>query len=529
VQSHAEAIAFWGLCEDAAFRFGGLEALVDEQGRRVTFAELRQLALDLAATLAASGIHDDSRVSWQLPTRIDAAILTLALSYLGAIQIPVIPAYGERDLAFMLRQSRARILITTSADQRGSLEGGARRAVAHSEDVALMVLDDELSRAGTGVTPPPGGSATDATRWLFFTSGTTATPKAARHTDHSVIAGASALGTGLRLSTSDRIGMAFPIAHIGGCTTWLGAALAYGCTLLFAEAFDPDTTTRYLQQEGVTIPGTGTVFTQAYLDRQRRDPEVRLFARLRTMTSGAAPKPPTLHDAVRLELGGAGVMSSWGMTEAPILTMTHFEDLDATLATTEGSATDQVEILAVAPTGEAVSQGQIGELRVKGPQVMQGYLDPALDGDAFDDAGFLRTGDLGYLDENGNVTITGRLKDVIIRRGESISAAAVENALGRHPAVAAVAVVGLPDARTGERCCAVVVPTSADEPPMLPDLVSFLKETGLRTIELPEELVIVSSLPRNALGKVVKQALRDQLQRDSGLVDGSPAHDAPNG
>ena len=150
-------------------------------------------------------------------------------------------------------------------------------------------------------------------------------------------------------------------------------------------------------------------------------------------------------------------------------------------------------------------------MRVKGPQVTLGYLDPALDADAFDDDGWFRTGDLGTLDADGNLTITGRLKDIIIRKGENISAKEVEDLLFTHPQVGDVAVVGLPDAESGERACAVVVTAPGAEPISFDEMKRHLVDAGLITRKLPEQLEIVDALPRNPSGKIVKAQLQKQF------------------
>jgi non-ribosomal peptide synthetase component E (peptide arylation enzyme) len=186
-------------------------------------------------------------------------------------------------------------------------------------------------------------------------------------------------------------------------------------------------------------------------------------------------------------------------------------DPDDKLADTEGRATPGVTFKVVALDGSIAGAGTEGELRVKGPQVMRGYLDSTLDADAFDEEGFFRTGDLGVLDEDGYVVVTGRLKDVIIRHGENISAKEVEDLVYQHTSVADVAVVGIPDARTGERACAVIALRPDAAGLTLADLRAFLEGKGLRTQAVPEQLEIVETVPRNPAGKILKHKLREQL------------------
>jgi non-ribosomal peptide synthetase component E (peptide arylation enzyme) len=158
--------------------------------------------------------------------------------------------------------------------------------------------------------------------------------------------------------------------------------------------------------------------------------------------------------------------------------------------------------------GAELGVGQEGELRLKGPQCFLGYADATLDADAFDNEGWLRTGDLGLIDADGNVHVTGRIKDAIIRNAENVSALEIENVLATHPAVSDIAVIGVPDAVTGERVCAVVVPTPGDDV-SLESLVQHCHSLGLSRYKHPERLVIVDALPRNQFGKVIKKDLRD--------------------
>jgi acyl-CoA synthetase (AMP-forming)/AMP-acid ligase II len=229
---------------------------------------------------------------------------------------------------------------------------------------------------------------------------------------------------------------------------------------------------------------------------------------VRAFPGGGAPKPPQLHYDVRKELGGAGIISGWGLTETPILTMASLDDDDEQLANTEGFAMPGVQLRVITLDGKVAGIDEEGELRAKAPQTMKGYLDSSLDADAFDDEGWFRTGDLGRIDADGMVTITGRLKDIIIRKGENISAKEVEDLLFTHPLVADVAVIGLPDAASGERACTVVALKDAASPLTLDEMSAFLKEKKLRAQAIPEQLEIVDALPRNPAGKVLKQDLK---------------------
>jgi acyl-CoA synthetase (AMP-forming)/AMP-acid ligase II len=310
----------------------------------------------------------------------------------------------------------------------------------------------------------------------------------------------------MEIAEKNKYSLVFPFPHIGGVVL-LFSCLHAGFTHLIDDVFDPVETPKFLAREGVTHAGTGTPFHLAYLAHQRAHPEHRIFPNLKCCPGGSAPKPPTLHQQIKQELGGVGIISSWGLTEAPVLTCSRFDDPEDKLASTEGRPLAGVLLRAVLEDGTVAPKGVVGELQVKAPQMAVGYLDDSLDADAFSD-GWFRTGDLGTIDSDGYVTITGRLKEVIIRNGENISAKEVEDLLFRHPRIEEAAAIGISDAKTGERVCAVVV-TTGNTAITFEEMVTFLKNLGLRSQAIPERLEFLEALPRNPAGKITKQTLID--------------------
>jgi acyl-CoA synthetase (AMP-forming)/AMP-acid ligase II len=319
------------------------------------------------------------------------------------------------------------------------------------------------------------------------------------------------MASALALQPDDRVAMVFPITHVGGIN-WLFAGLMTGCAQIVVAGFDPSSSIDLLRRHGVTQATAGTVFHQAYLAAQREKGDAALFPRVRAFPGGGAPKPSQLHADIKRELGGAGIVSGYGMTECPIATMNRLGDPDEKLAHSEGRPTAGVELRVTRPDGSPAAEGEDGEICVRGPQLCRGYLDPKTNRDAFDQDGFLRTGDLGHLDADGFLIVTGRLKDVIIRKGENISAAEVEDHLFAHPALADVAVIGLPDEEAGERCCAVVVLEPGAKAPSLAEMRDFLLERGLAIQKVPEQIESREALPRNPAGKVLKRDLRQHYR-----------------
>jgi len=506
----SEELGLWGLVEQLAGQQPDHQVAVDEEGRSLTAREFRDAAERAAAGLHAMGVTTDTSVSWMLPTWLESAALVVALARLGAVQNPILPILGPREMRFITNQAGAQLFIVPSVWRDRPYADEARDIARDQISMEVLVCDRSLPEGDPATLPPPPPSfdPDDApVRWIFYTSGTTADPKGARHTDYTVKAAATGMIIASELTAADRSAMVFPFTHIGGIG-WLFAMAITGATGLFVESFAPPTTIPFIQREHVTLPGAGTPFHMAYLAAQRLQPDTPLFPEARAFPGGGAPKPPQLHYEMKAELGGIGIQSGWGLTEAPILTMNSIHSTDVQLAETEGPATPGVQLRAVKLDGTESGVGEEGELRAKGPQVCKGYLDSSLDADAFDEDGWFRTGDLGVIDADGYVRITGRLKDVIIRHGENISAKEVEDLLFTHAKIADAAVIGLPDPRTGERACAVVVVAEGGEVPTLPELLEFLTDKGLTKQKAPEQLEVVDVLPRNASGKVLKHELR---------------------
>jgi acyl-CoA synthetase (AMP-forming)/AMP-acid ligase II len=491
----------------------------DDRGRHQTFGEYAAAVRGVAAALAAEGVGPGSVVAWQLPTWIEAFVLAGALGVLDATQVPLLPIYREREIAHAVRTTGASLVVVPRSFGALDLAAQAQRAV--DELTADGRIPDRRSAPRVLVvgerslpTAPAAGPAAlpevsvdgDPVRWVFHTSGTTAEPKGVRHTDATMLAAARAFAHSIRITSADRNAVPFPVTHIGGIQLLI-ASLEFGCVNILIDRFVAADAVPLLAREGVTLAGAGPAFFHGYLEEQARQPDVPIFPRVRAFTSGGAPKSPALHAAL-VAAFGVGTVSNYGLTECPNTTGNDPDSPDDVLAHTEGRANPGVELSVRAPDGTAVPPGTEGELWIRGPQLFRGYVDASLDADAFDPDGYFRTGDLVRVDAAGNLHVVGRIKDVIIRKGENISAKEVEDALAAHPAVREVAVVGLPDARSGERACAVVVPTEAGSPPTLAELTGFLRDGGLMVQKWPEQLEIVESLPRNAIGKVVKADLR---------------------
>ncbi len=507
------ARSFWDLIVERASLTPAALFAVDEEDRKLSFRDYRQAVERCAAGFAELGVNAEMPVSWMLPTWLESMILVGALSRLGAVQNPILPIYRRREVSFITHQFDAKMLIVPG-EWRDFDYAQMARDIAHEQPgLEVVVVDRTLPDADPSILgeAPPATSADDApVRWLFYTSGTTADPKGALHTDHTLMAFASGMCDVLALQPDDRVAMVFPFTHIGGIG-WLHSGLISGCGQIAVSQFDPKTSVDVLARHGVTQATAGTAFHQVYLEAQRNSTEP-VFPRVRTFPGGGAPKPPQLHHELKAAFGGAGIVSGYGLTECPVIAMNSVGDPDEKLANTEGRANPpsmQIRVVSLA-TGKVAAPSEEGEIRALGPQLCRGYLDASLNSAAFDSEGFFRTGDLGFLDDQGYIVITGRLKDVIIRKGENISAKEVEDLLYEHPKVADVAVIGLPDPNTGERCCAVVACQDPRDPLTFDEMSRFLKERNLMIQKIPEQLEILDEIPRNATGKPLKHELREQ-------------------
>jgi acyl-CoA synthetase (AMP-forming)/AMP-acid ligase II len=497
----SEPTTVWGLVAGAAQSHPERVLFRDSRGRSLTAAELGNAAERVAAGL---GVQPGDVVSWQLPSVLESVVLLAALARIGTVQNPIIPILREQEVRHITATTGTRLLIVPEL-WRGFPHGDMAHRLGEALGFGVLALALEGATGSELCLPsgdpsnlPPAPTTDEACRWVYFTSGSTAAPKGVRHTDASLIASSFGMTDGLGIRAGDVYPIAWPITHIGGISM-TSAVLRAGGELVLFDTFDPATTADSMAAVRPTILGTGVPFFRAYLSAQRRHGREPLYPALRAFAAGGAPTPPEILKELRETFGTHIVINSWGLTEFPIASCPSPSDPIEKLELTVGRPSPDVEVRVVD-----------GELRLKGPQCFVGYVDASLDAEAFDDEGWLRTGDLGEVDSEGYVIVTGRLKDVIIRNGENISVLELEDVLLRHPDIVDVTVLGLPDARTGERVCAVVVPAPGREVD-LGTVASHCSAEGVARHKTPEQLEIVDQIKRNPMGKVVKADLRGEI------------------
>ncbi len=505
-----EAPTIWELVRRRAAESGDRPLLIDTTGRRVGFAEFAAEVERVAAGLVAVGIGPGTTVTWQLPTRIESVVLSMALARLGAVQNPVLHLYREREVGAVLRASRPDFFIVPGVWKDRDFGEMARTLVAALDPPPkVLEIGLDLPTGDVADLPEPPASGEEV-RWVYYTSGTTSEPKGVQHTDQTLMAGGRGLAAALDMSPDDIGSMAFPFSHIAG-PDYLLMMLSAGFGAVLVESFAPADAVAAYRELGVTMCGGSTAFYQMFLAEQRKTPGTPIIPTLRIMSGGGAAKPPELFYDIAKEMG-VRLVHGYGMTEVPMMAMGSPHDTDEQLANTDGKPVLGAEIRIVTAEEKVAAPDEEGEVRLRGPVVCVGYTDPAVNAEAFDSEGWFRTGDLGVLRPDGHLRLTGRLKDVIIRKGENISARELEDVLFTHPKVGDVAVIGVPDEERGELVCAVVETAAGSDPIEFDEMVVWCRDAGLMVQKIPERLEIVDALPRNeTLNKVLKFKLREQF------------------
>jgi acyl-CoA synthetase len=490
----------------AARQWGSQPAII-EGGQQLTYQELLELVERASAWLAGAGVGPGDVVCWQTPNWWEAHVLGLAVWHVGAVSCPIAPFYREHELRQVIEQVRPAAVVTAQTF----------RGFAHAE-----ALDDLLGAAGLGDAARvvlrgtrPGWSSFDVVVshsrrqqyailgadepcLILFTSGTTSGAKAAVHSSCTLMAETRQLADAWGLSWEDVAYMAAPLQHITGVLNAMTIPLLVGASAVLAERWEPDVAVADIMRHRVTYSAGATVFLQELTDAARA---ARVHLPLRNFACGGAAVPRAVME--RSEEQGIPASRVYGMTELPTVTVMNRAYPFDLRAETDGAIAPGVQVRVIGTDGESVAAGCAGELLVRGPEQMLGYLDPAANRAALDDAGWFSTGDVGVVDGAGFVTITGRLKDVINRGGEKFSARDIEDLLITHPAVRHAAVVPGPDARFGEVPVAFVVfdhpgQASAD------DLSRHLHTGGLARQKTPVAWHFVDSLPMTPSGKVKK-------------------------
>ncbi|MGV9798361.1 AMP-binding protein [Mycobacterium sp. NPDC003449] len=461
---------------------------------RVTCRELHReataLAYDMSRRMPAGSV-----VSFMLPNWHEAASVYLAATLAGMVVNPILPSLRDRELRFILGDADSRMIFIP--ERFGNHDYAAMLArvcaqLSSPPDVVVVRGGSPLPSATTGDLPALDA---EAVRMILYTSGTTGRPKGVLHSHSSIHALICQLRDHWMVEPGDTFLVPSPIAHIGGSIYAFECPLLLGTTAVLMQRWDAEDGVALMTRHRCTHMAGATPFLEQLLDAAEhagtRLPDLKVFI------CGGASVPPTLIRRASEFFERAVVSRVYGSTEVPVTTVGALGDVDHASETDGRPGIAEIRLVS-------------GEIRTRGPQMLLGYLHPADNTESFDAQGFFRTGDLGRWVDGDYLTVTGRAKDLIIRNGENISPKEVEDILVGQLGITEIAVVGLPDARSGERACAVIVSADGARPDVTA-LGEALAKAGVAKFKTPEQVEIWDALPRNDAGKVLKHRIRATL------------------
>ncbi|MGI8335549.1 AMP-binding protein [Actinomadura scrupuli] len=522
-----------GVLEHAATRDPEAPAIIEAAGT-LSHREMYAAARDTAAGLVELGVAPGDRVGIWLPNGAEWAIAAYGVSCAGAVAVPLNTRYTVPEAADIIARSGCAVVVADGAPPYGSSRDGIAPYgpapgpgpgdAAAAAGARTVVGVRGLAGGGTAASAAEVGRrmralTPDDLSHVQYTSGTTGRPKGALLRHGAMVATTRTWVEITGLRAGDRYPVVAPFSHIGGHKTGLLACAVAGAAALPQVALDVPVLVRAISEHGVTVLQGPPTMYQALLARVAEG-AAALPRSVRVAVTGAASVPPGLIRDLRTVLGVRSVFTAYGLTEASgVCTMTRADDEVTAVAETAGRAIPGVRVRIDGPEGP-------GEILVRGAGLMAGYLDdPEATAEALRD-GWLRTGDVGVLDEHGRLRVVDRLKDLVIVGGLNVYPAEVERVLLDHPAIAAAAVVGVPHERLGEVPAAFVV--GAQRSPGVPgpsaaEVTAFCR-ARLAGFKAPRTIWWVGELPLNAAGKVAKAELRIEAARRMRALPAGPAH-----
>lgn len=481
----------------------------------VTYGELEQNVQRSIRYLQLKGVQEGDRVALQLPKGLPFIYLHIAIMRLGAVSLPLNPGYPPRELAYFLDDAEVELFLAHD-DNRDTVDGIRAQLPQLAEVVYLsgpggnslnLLLegtessDDQL---------PPIPTDRDRTALMIYTSGTTGRPKGAMITHGNLTANIDALHEAWGWQEDDVLLHVLPIFHVHGLVVALHGALNAGATALLMPKFEPVTALKTLVERQCTVFMAVPTIHRMLLEAPNGSGYD--LSHMRLLTSGSDRLPDDVFKAFQ-ETFGHTLLERYGMTETG-MNLSNPLSGERRVGSV-GLPLPGVEARIVDPeTGEQLRDGEVGEVQIRGPHVCKGYWrQPDKTAEAFTEDGWLKTGDLGLREPDGYFTLKGRSKDLIISGGLNVYPPEVELVLADHPAVAASAVIGCPDAKWGERVTAVIVPIDGAAPSD-EEIIAYCRDK-LAAYKAPKEIIFVEAMPRNALGKVQKARLRQDLCRSN--------------
>ena len=510
----------------------GNKTFVTDGVLSLTYRELHERSLRLAAGLRARGVVPGDRVAVQLPNWSEFAVSAVAIARLGAVMVPIMPIYRRDEVGYVLDDAGVSVAVTASVfkdfDYLGMYRAlQAERPALHS---VVVVRDDEAETSGHVVTlaattadvDPAAAEAEigvpvgpDDPFVIVYTSGTTARPKGCVHTFNTYVSGAHALAVAFGYRESDVQFGPSPVTHTTGLVTSILLPMVSGAATHLMADWEPRRGLAEIARYRCSVSVTATTFIQMLLDAY--DPDRDDASSLRVWVSAGAPIPRAVVERAQALLPNAKILSLYGRSENLATTTCTVDDDPERALTSDGAALPYASVKVVDELGAEVPAGSEGDIAYRGPTHMLGYLErPDETAELFTPDGYSRSGDLGVMDAQGYVRVTGRTKDIVIRGGMNISVREVEDLLAAHPGVRNAAVVGMPDERLGERVCCYLVAADPTSPPTLDGIKAYLQDEGIARQKTPERLEVVTELPTTATGKIQKHLLRQDIARKIG-------------
>ncbi len=485
-------------------------AVVDSLGASFTRRQLLEQAASVGQVLRGAGAGPGDPIVLALHNSAFWEVAFVACLLVEAVPATLPLASDAVSVAHACRLVGARILVTPAED-RVSAWSLSDVVSSVEQRVALVECADDgrfALRADAAAAPLPRPGSLEGMAHVMFTSSTTGLPKAVGHTDRSLAAVNRGFAGRFSLGPGTPIFMASPLGHSVGAWHGVRLSLFVGSPLVLQHRWQAAEAVELIERYECRFTAAATPFLLDLVDAVEKGAPVPRS--LETFLCGGAPVPPSLLERARRALPKTFTTVLWGMTEGGVTTCLPTDSVDRVIGTA-GVGLPGLEMAAVGPDGRRLASGEEGEIAMSGPGVFATYVgQPELHRDSLTPEGWFRTGDLGFVDDDGYLHLSGRLKDLIIRGGVNISPLPVEEAIAAHPKVRHVAVLGYPDERLGERIGAVVVPEGTG--PTLGELVSWCSDAGLPKRWLPERLWLVEAMPTTAAGKVRKAVLRLRLE-----------------
>jgi acyl-CoA synthetase (AMP-forming)/AMP-acid ligase II len=510
---YRSSVTLGSLMERNQHEFGVLPAVIDGD-TTLNWSELIGLAARFGGFLHAHGIGPGDVVLWQLPNWWESLAVAYGIWSAGAVSSPVVPIYREHELRQVIQAVRPRCVVVPESF-RGvdhvALVSDACSAVGHQPDLRVVLRGattgwTTFDDATSGMPHIADNVDLDAPALVGFTSGTTSGAKGVAHSSASFISSGLRSTRQAAYGWKDRVYMPAPLAHATGLLSAVAIPSFTGCSVVLRDRWDAEQAIDDIAAFGVTFSSGAAIFIQELLAALASRGQERL--ELSGYPCGGSTIPTSL--ALAAEAVGMHPARSWGMTECPGVTSSAPFEPKEIRCGTDGRIAPGCEVRVVDFDGKDLGPDQIGEFLIRGPQRALGYLSLEHTRDGFDDEGWFRTGDLGFLTAEGVLSMTGRSKEIINRGGEKISGREIEDLLAQHPGIIEASVVPAPHPRLGEQPAAFILSQGAT-PPTEKDLCDFLRGAGLAPQKIPGVWRHVEELPRTASGKVKKYVLQAEL------------------